>query len=209
MRVTRAAAVLLLVATIIIAGAIVRQFRSARNSVLLAYTGTVKKRDIVDAARNSLAALTDAEFRAENYILTGETVYSEAYQSDVHTWEDESGTLQLIAEKDTAAVAAADFVTAGKRTMDELAAIVSAYEKNGQNPALERIRKSSAIVYLDQARAAADDVLRTDGGAGDGTRQMMNRAFVSFTRLAEGAGVLSCLSLISAILLFWLETRRA
>ena len=206
-RIIKATAVLLLVASLFLTATAVIQFRSGRNSVRFAYTGVVKKRDIVDAARNSLAALSDAELRAENYVLTGETAYSEAYEADVRSWEDESGTLQLITEKDPAAVAVSDLVKSGKRTMDELSIVVSTYDKYGQNPALDRIRKSSAIVYLDQARKATDDVTRTDGGSADGTREVVSRAFSSFTRISGAAGALSCFSLISAILL-WLETRR-
>jgi hypothetical protein len=50
------------------------------------------------------------------------------------------------------AEAITDFSQAGTRPVSELALIVSLYEKNGCDAALERIRKSPGIVYLDHAR---------------------------------------------------------
>jgi hypothetical protein len=47
------------------------------------YTQAVKQRDISDTVRNAVSALQDAELREQDYVLTGETTYSEAYADDI------------------------------------------------------------------------------------------------------------------------------
>ena len=76
-------AALLFVAAIAAMVLAVWVYRRDREAVRLLYTVSTKKRDIGDATRNVLAALADAEIQAQGYALTGETVYSEAYASDV------------------------------------------------------------------------------------------------------------------------------
>src|ERR1700721_3145849 len=90
-------AVLLIVAALVIVLFAAREYRRERNSSQLGYTRYVKLHDIDDSARSSLAALQDAEVREQNYVLTGETVYSEAYAASVRDWQDEIGTLELVA----------------------------------------------------------------------------------------------------------------
>lgn len=200
-------AALLFIATLALLVVEFVRFRAAGNSAKLGYTSAVKKHDIVDAAQKSLDALRDAELREQNYILTGETVYSEAYAEDIHTWQDESGTLALVTEHDPTALAAREFIQAGTRTADELAAIVGVYEKSGREAALQRISRSSGIVYLDQAGKHAADVMQQDTRDAV-SRGMVNRVLASFRSLAVGAGILALLSLAGSTLLF-LTARRA
>jgi CHASE3 domain sensor protein len=206
-RIQIGAAILLLIAAAATLTFVVREYRRDRDSSLLLYTNSIKKHDIVDAARNSLSALMDAELRAENYILTGETVYSEAYAEDTRDWEDEEGVLVLVARNDPATPIIQDFSKAGKRTMGELAEVLSLYEKSGGNAAMERIRKSSAIVYLNQARDSAAKIVEADGGRYDGTSEINRRAISPMHRLTQGAAVLFSLTVIAALLLI-LETLR-
>jgi CHASE3 domain sensor protein len=183
------------------------EYRRAGNVVGLMYTQSVKKRDIVDAARNALSALNDAELRAQNYVLTGETVYSEAYADDLRAWQDESASLVLVARNDPATPLAQDLSKAGTRTLNELALVVSLFEKSGRDAALERIRSSAGIVYMDQARNSVVKILEVDGRDVDGTYRLINRALSSFRRLAAVGGVLFLL-VAACILLLVLEIRR-
>jgi hypothetical protein len=79
---------------------VIRKYRRDVDACRLLYTRSIKKKDIVDSARNALSALNDAELREQNYVLTGETVYSEAYADDIRAWQDESASLGLVAVKD-------------------------------------------------------------------------------------------------------------
>jgi CHASE3 domain sensor protein len=185
----------------------IREYRRAGNAVGLMYTQSVKKKDIVDAARNALSALNDAELRAQNYVLTGETVYSEAYADDLRAWQDESASLVLVARNDPATPLAQDLSKAGTRTLNELALVVSLFERSGRDAALERIRSSGAIVYMDQARNIVAKILEVDGRDVDGTYRLINRALSSFRRLAAVGGVLFLL-VAAGILLLALEARR-
>jgi CHASE3 domain sensor protein len=205
-RIQIGATILLLAAAIVTIVFVTREYRRDRDASRLLYTGAIRKNDIVDAARNSLSALTDAELRAQNYVLTGETVYSAAYEEDIRNWEDEEATLELVARKDPANQYVQDFAKAGKRTAGELGAVLSLYEKPGRDAALERIRSSSAIVYLDQARGSVAKILEVDGSA-DGSRKIITRAETSLRRLAEAAVLLSCFTASTALLLI-LEIRR-
>jgi CHASE3 domain sensor protein len=186
---------------------VVREYMQGRDASRLSYTRSVKKRDIVDAARNALSALTDAELRSQDYVLTGETVYSEAYADDIRNWQDESAALDLVARNDPAAPLVQDFSKAGTRTLSELAAVVSLYDGTGRDAALERIRKSSGVVYLDQARSSVARILEVDGGALDGTSQIVTRAVSLFRRLAAGAVALFFITVVGSLLLM-LEMRR-
>ena len=196
-------AILLLLAAVAVMALVIREYRHGRDASQLMYTRAVKKRDIVDAARNALAALNDAELREENYVLTGETVYSEAYADDVRIWQDEVATLELVAEKDPATPLVKDFSQAGTRTLAELALVVSLYEKSGRDAALDRIRKSAGVVYLDQARNIVAMILSVDGGAADGTSQITDRDVSYLRRLAEGAAVLLVLTVAATLFSFW------
>ncbi len=78
----RISAIVLIVAAVSMLALGVRQYRKDSRLCQSLYTSANKKRDIVDAARNALEALEDAEIQAQDYVLTGETVYSEAYAED-------------------------------------------------------------------------------------------------------------------------------
>jgi CHASE3 domain sensor protein len=196
-------AILLLIAGVVTMVFIVREYRRGRDASNLLYTRSVKKRDIVEAARNALAALNDAELREQNYVLTGETVYSEAYAEDIRSWQDESATLELVAEKDPATPLVKDFSQAGTRTLAELALVVSLYEKSGRDAALDRIRKSGGIVYLDEARSIVAKILDVDGGAADATGLITVRAVSYLRRLAAGAAVLFLFMVVGALLIIF------
>jgi CHASE3 domain sensor protein len=206
-KIQTAAAVVLLIASAATLVLMISEYRRGSDGSRLLYTRSVKKKDIVDDARNALAALSDAELRVENYILTGETVYSEAYAEDIRSWQDESGSLLLVATNDPATVYAQDLVKAGTRTVSELAALVSVFEKSGRDPALDRIRKSAAIVYLDQARNSLAKIEEFDGGPVDLTMPIIIRSLASLRRLAEGGVALFLLAVAGAVLLV-LEIRR-
>src|SRR5665213_765892 len=75
-------------------------YRRDSEALRLIYTVSIKKRDIGDATRNVLAAL--AEIQAQGYVLTGETIYSEAYAGDIRSYQDESAALELLAVNDPA-----------------------------------------------------------------------------------------------------------
>jgi CHASE3 domain sensor protein len=193
---------ILVIAAVATLAFVVREYRRERDSSQLLYTRSVKKHDIVDAVHNAFAALNDAEIREQYYALTGETVYSEAYAEDIRNWQDEYGALELMAEKDPATPLVQGLSKAGKRTLDELALVASLYDKGGREAALERIRKGSGIVYLDQARNIAAKIQEVDGGAADGLNQTLTRrAIFTLHRLAAGAVVLFALTVIATLLL--------
>jgi CHASE3 domain sensor protein len=201
--------VLLVVAAVATLALVVREYLRARNVTQLFYTRSVKKHDILDAAQRAFAALNDAELREQYYVLTGETVYSEAYAEDIRNWQDEYGALELVAEKDPATPLVQDLSKAGKRTLDELALISSLYDKGGRDAALERIRKGSGIVYLDQARNIAAKIQEVDGGAADLISQRLTRNAVSaLLRLEAAGGALFTLTVTATLLLF-VESRRS
>jgi CHASE3 domain sensor protein len=181
---------------------VVRQYRWGRSGMESSYTSDVKKRDIIDAARNAFGALTDAELRAEGYALTGETIYSESFSKDLRDWEDESGTLEVIAENDPAAPMARELRKAGKQTMDELSAVVALYDKAGRDPALDRIRKTSSIVYLDKTRELVKQIVDADGDGTESGRPLMLRGTSMVIRLTEYAVGLFVMALAAIILVF-------
>lgn len=201
------AALALLIAAAATLALMIAEYRRDSDICRLLYTRSVKKKDIVDDARNALAALNDAELRVQNYVLTGETVYSEAYAEDIRSWQDESGSLELVVKNDPAVPFAQDLSKAGTRTMNELATVVSLFEKSGRDAALDRIRKSTAIVYLDQARNSVAKIQEFDSGPVDLTMPVIIRSLASLRRLAEGGAALFLFVLAGTVLLV-LELRR-
>jgi len=189
-------ALTLIAMALIVVAILAREYKRGVNSSQLMYTRSVKKRDIVDAAGNALSALSAAELHEQNYVLTGETVYSEAYAQDIRTWRDEDATLELVAVMDPATPLVKEFGTSGGRTLTELALVMSLYEKGGRDAAMDRIRKSSGIVFLDQTRDVLARIREVDSSTSDGAAQ----AVVSLSRLAKAGGLLGFLTVISAIL---------
>ena len=199
---------LLLIAAVATMTFVVGEYRRGRDAIRLSYTRSVKKRDIVDAARNALSALSDAEIREQDYVLTAETVYSEAYANDIRTWQDELAALQLVTQNDPATPLVGDFSKAGERVLAELTQFLSLYDKTGRDAAIERIRKSSGIVYLDQARNSVAKIQEVDGGPFDQTGETLTRSLSSLRRLAVCAGVLFILTAAGALLLMLEICRR-
>jgi CHASE3 domain sensor protein len=195
-------AAFLLISAVIAAAFAFREYRRERNGSQNVYTRSIKKHDIVDSARNAISALQDAEVREQNYILTGETAYSEAYARSIRDWQDESGTLALVAEHDPALPLVQELSKAGERTVKELALIVSLYDTGSRDKALDRIRKGAGIVYLDQARDLTVKILDVD----DKQVDPGNRLRI-LNRLAEAVAALFILTLIGALLLIF-QTRR-
>lgn len=159
LKIIRISAVVLLLGAIATMVLVVRQYRWGRTGIAAQYTRIEKERDILDTSRNALAALNDAALQAEHYVLSGETVYSEAYANDVREWEDECGTLVVVAEKDQATPMALGLQKAGRETLDELSAVMAVYDKSGRDQALDRIRKTSSIVYFNRARKQVSDII--------------------------------------------------
>jgi CHASE3 domain sensor protein len=197
-------AILLSIAALAALGLVVWLYRRDTDALRLMYAGSIKKRDISDAARNVIAALGDLELQAQDYVLTGETVYSEAYKNDVRSYQDESGALEIVAVHDPATPLVRDLLTAGTRTADEVAAVMSVYEKNGRDAALDRIRKSSGIVYLNEARAALTKLQVIDY---EENTKAIFRTLASLRHLMEAAVGYVVLVIAGAVLLI-ADTRR-
>ena len=100
-----------------------------------------------------------------------------------------------------------EFSKSGTRTLSELAMVVSLYDRTGRDAALERIRKSSGIVYLDQARNSVAKIQDVDGGPFDLTSRTVTSVLSYFRRLLAGAVVLFFLTVTGTILQM-LEIRR-
>lgn len=191
---------MLLLASVATMLLVLRQYRYGSSVIKRAYATVVDNHDILDSARKAFASVADAELRAENYVLTGETVYLEAFKDDQRTWQDESGTLDVVAQKGHLKALSQDLSKSGKQTMDELAAVIAIYEKSGREPAVERIRKSSSIVYLDQTQKALAAIVGEVGTGVEGNSRAVTRTISSVTRVAAFAGALFGIAFVAAIL---------
>ena len=200
----QAATVLLLGAAIVVMAVVARVYWRDRNFYERAYTEIVKARDIIDTSRNAVSALQDAESQALGYALTGETSYSEAYAEDIRVWQDESGTLEV---EDIHDQMVKDLSQSGARALDELAAVMSLRNEGSTASALDRLRKGSAIVYLEQARKIEDKLrMASSATANENDRRISVTAPPRHRHLAEGAGALFGIVLAEGLLLF-LSTR--
>jgi CHASE3 domain sensor protein len=199
----QAAAMLLIAAAVGVMALVARTYWRDRNSYQRAYTEIVKSRDIVDTSRNAVSALQDAESQAQGYVLTGETSYSEAYAEDIRVWQDEFGTLELEAVHEPGTPLVKDLSKSGTRVLDELAAVVSLRTDGSTAEALDRLRKGSAIVYLEQARTAAEKLREgSSETANDADRRIATAAPIRHRHLTEGAGALFGIALAEGLLLF-------
>jgi CHASE3 domain sensor protein len=199
----QAIAVLLLVAAIGVMAVVARIGWRDRNSYERNYTEVIKSRDIVDTSRNAVSALQDTESQAQGYVLTGETSYYEGYAEDIRVWQDEFGTLELEAVHDPRVPLVKDLSRSGARVLDELAAVVSLRNEGSSAAALDRLRKGSAIVYLEQARAIAEKVREgSSQAANDADRRIVLTAPARQRHLVEGAAVLFAIALAEGLLLF-------
>jgi CHASE3 domain sensor protein len=202
-------AVLVLVAAVAAMVLIGREYRRDTAECRLLYTRSVKMRDVVDAANNALSALVDAGIREQEYVLTGETVYSEAYSDDIRNWRDEYSALELVAANDSATTPLVkDFSKAGARVLAELDLVLSLYDKNGRDAAVDRIRKSTGVVYLDQARNSVAKIQEIDGAELDRTNRRLTTLSVSSLRRVAAAGGALFVLTVAATLLLILEVRQ-
>lgn len=201
-RSVRIGAVLLFLAAVGAMALAGRSWRRSGDVYRRAYANIIKPHDIADTTRSAVSALQDAELSVQDYVLTGETTYSEAWRKDLQNWQDESGTAEIIAQHDPAAQQVKDLVKAGSRVADELQQIVSLFEGGSRDAAIERIRKGSAIVYLEEARDAAGEVRNAESEAADhSARLLLNTALRAGGHLIEAAAALFCLAVSGAILI--------
>jgi CHASE3 domain sensor protein len=179
-------------------------FRRDGDQCRVLYTRSIKAHDIVDAARNALSALNNAEIHEQDYVLTGETVYSEAYAQDIQDWGDEIGSLELVARNDPSTVLAQGLSRDGARTLAELATTLDAYNKGGRAAALERIGKSGGIVFLEHARMWTSKIIDVDGGALEmNIRALSSADIASMHHSVEGALLTLCFTLSGSLLVSW------
>ncbi len=106
----------------------------------------IEFQDIVDTALNALAVLENAEIHGQNYVLTGENTYSKAYAEDARDWQDEIGTLALMAEHDKVLPDVKDLTSTGDRAVRELGGVISLYDAGSRDKALESLRKGVGVV---------------------------------------------------------------
>ncbi len=204
----RVGAALSLLGAIVTMALVAWVYRRDRARWQNSYTRSVKERDIADTARKAISALQDAELSAQDYVLTGETAYSEAYKHDIQVWQDEFGTLEIVAERDSATEQVRDLSESAKKVLDELSALVALGDKGSREAALERIHKGSAIVYIEQARDLVATIQQQDGLGADEADQGLIRYVLQRQReVTAAAAALFCLVLFGTLLLI-LEMRR-
>ncbi len=194
---------LLLVAAVGVMAFVGRAWWRDRNVVERAYTEVVKARDIGDTSRNAVSALQDAESQAQGYVLTGETANSEAYAEDLRVWQDEFGTLEVEALHDAATPMIKDLSKSGARVLDELAAVVSLRNEGSTAAALDRLRKGSAIVYLQQARNSEKKLQESSTeAANQADRRIESTVIPRQRRLIVAAMALFVIALAEGFLVF-------
>lgn len=197
----------LIVAALAVTLFAVRSYVRERDYYRLVYTKLIEFQDIVDTARNALAALEDAVINGQNYILTGEPAYSKAWDENARAWQDETATLALIAEHDKALPLVKDLTTTGDRILKELGAVVTLYDAGSRDKALESLRKGPGLADLERARdLTAKVVLAGRIGTSGASRAITNG--IRRRSLAACVAALLALTLIGAVLLIF-ETRRA
>lgn len=200
-------AAILLVAAALLAFAI-RQDRLGKSAAMLTYTEAVKAYDISESTRKALGFLNDAALREQSYVMTGQTVYSEAFAQDVRRWQDEFGTFQLLAEKDTMGALIQDLSVAATRAVKEMTEVISIYDTGAQDAAMARARKGSGVVYLDQARALAAEIQDAEGLAVNDAHHLFTKRTLTFMhRITLTAAILFCL-IFAGVALLLFEMRR-
>jgi CHASE3 domain sensor protein len=201
-------AVLLLIAVAVTGVLVAREYSREQDYSDRIYTQLVKLHDMGGAGRKAIDALQNAEVSEQNYVLTGETIYSEAYTADIAEWQDEFSVLTIQAANGSVNQFIEDLGRTGDLTLKELALILALYEGGSRDKALDRIRKGAGMVYLNQTRATAGEILReVDGEVSDNDRRFMIRPRHSFVHLAQAIAAISG-SVILGALLFFLELRR-
>ncbi len=189
----------LIVTAVAIALLAYREYRNQQKEADRAYTEIIKLQDRAVAARKAMAALEAAEVSEQNYVLTGETVYLEAYKTDIAEWRDELAVLQVQTEKGPLLPFVHEISQTGDRVVSELARIVSLYDGGARDKALDRIRNSAGIVYLDQARETMGKLEQMDDE--DASRAYSRFRLQRLHRLGISVAGLFCLTLAGACLL--------
>jgi CHASE3 domain sensor protein len=203
-----ATAGLLVIAVGVVAVFSIREYGRQRDSADAAYTRLVKRSDRIAATSKAVDALQDAVLREQGYVLTGETVYYEAYSASSGEWQDQVSALGIQAANTSAAPLVQELAQAGDRAVKELGLVVALYDQGSADKALARLRKGAATVYLDQTRVIATKILDADQDqVGYSDQQLTIASVFPFLRLAKRAGVLCFLALIGALLLIF-EARR-
>jgi CHASE3 domain sensor protein len=197
----------LILAALAVALFAVSSYMRERDYYRLVYTRLFEFQDIVDTARNALAALEEAEIHGQNYILTGAPAYSKAWTEDARQWQDETATLALMAEHEKVLPIVKQLTSTGDSMLKELREVVKLYDAGARDKALDSVRKGPGIADLDRARdLTAKVVLAGRIGASGASRAITNG--IRRRRLAACVAALLGLTLIGAMLLIF-ETRRA
>jgi hypothetical protein len=67
---------------------ITREYRHGRDRTRGLYSRVVDKKDVLELTDHAFFVLADTELRAQDYVLTGETVYFKAYADDLRQWQE-------------------------------------------------------------------------------------------------------------------------
>jgi CHASE3 domain sensor protein len=202
----RVVAALLIVAALGVAVFAARSYLLERDYYRIVYTRLIEFQDIVDTARNALAALEEAEIHGQNYVLTGESAYSKAWVEDSRAWQDETATLALMAEHDKALPFVKDLTSTGDRVLKELSAVVALYDGGSRDKALDSVRKGPGVGDLERARDLTAKVVLAGRIEASGASRAITNG-IRRRRLAASVAALLGLTLIGAVLLIF-ETRR-
>jgi len=208
----RVGAALSMLAAVTVTALAWHEYTRGKDRYQLEYTRATKERDIADTAGNAFSALQRAELSAQDYILTGETAYSEAYTKAIRDWQDESATAGLVSQRNASAPLVQDLLRSGTRVLNELAQIVDLYDAKSADAALTRVRKGAAFVYLEQGHDSVEQILEIAGqGANRADRAFVTRAFDVQRRLLEAAVCLLFFTVIgmTAVILTSYRVQRA
>lgn len=197
----RFGAALLLLAAIAVTILAFLRHRESYRQLRSAYAAAVTAHDIADSARDAFSSLSDAQIRAENYVLTGKASYFDAFKEDVRSWEDASGTLAAVAATGPSVAPAKEFLKTGTRTRDELDSVISLYQTAGRQPAMERIASGSSTICLDQTRKHLTETLDTVTGGLEGATPVLGRGLRSTGRQWIYAFALFSIACAATILL--------
>jgi CHASE3 domain sensor protein len=201
-------AVFLLIAVAVTGVLVARESSREQDYSDHIYTVLVKLHDMGGAARKAIDALQNAEVSEQNYVLTGETIYFEAYIADIAEWQDEFSVLTIQAANGQVNQLLQDLGRTGDLTVKELALILALYDGGSRDKALDRIRKGAGMVYLNQTRVSASAILRVvDGEVSDDHRKFMSRPLHSLIHLTQAIAAISGSAILGALLLLF-EMRR-
>jgi hypothetical protein len=174
---------LLIVAGAAIALLALREFRKEQSEADQTYAQVMRIQDRAVASRRAIA-----------------TVYLEACKSSLAEWQDEVGVVEIQSGSGPLAPLAKEISAAGSHVVGELALIVSLYDGGSRDKALDQIRKSASIVYLDQAREITRKLQEIDDGDANAFSFRL-RSRLRLRRLISAVAGLFCLMFVGACLL--------